>query len=182
MSHNFDFRWCRPYLSDVNALLNKLNLSMQGQDINILYAQEKLNAFLAKLSVWSRRIVAGSCATWKRRFSATEIRHPGEIIQSHLDMLSVSFDRYFSPATEITDAGWIHSPCMTPYGIDDTHAGKEELIEVKSREVFRFGAYSKMRRVLPTSVGAREAFLVMGSLVLNACIPFVSIYARIFVR
>ena len=175
------FRLSVAYLADVFALLNELNLSLQGRDMNILRAQEKLNAFLSKLGLWSRRVAAGNFANFSNLDGALlgdkEIGHLGENIQSHLDMLSASFDRYFSPAaTKNTDAGWIQHPFAFPLdGMDDTHAGKEELIELKSGEVFR-RLFENASSVANFWCSQREGFPVLASLALDACIPFVSTY------
>ena len=42
------------YLADIFNHLNELNLSLQGKEINMVKASEKLKSFIAKLPLWSR--------------------------------------------------------------------------------------------------------------------------------
>lgn len=44
------------YLADIFSHLNILNLSLRGPDKNMLYTQDRVNAFVKKLSVWSARL------------------------------------------------------------------------------------------------------------------------------
>ena len=50
------------YLCDVFAKLNKLNVSMQGPDKNVLVISDKIEAFIKKLSSWKNDMenVSGS--------------------------------------------------------------------------------------------------------------------------
>ena len=43
-------------LADIFNLLNQLNLSLQGQDANILLSQNTIAAFIKKLNIWKARI------------------------------------------------------------------------------------------------------------------------------
>ena len=52
------------YIADVMHHLNELNLSLQGQQINVVTACEKVKAFKLKLSLWSRRIGNGNLANF----------------------------------------------------------------------------------------------------------------------
>ena len=40
------------YLCDVFSKLNKLNVSMQGPDKNVLHVSDKIEGFIKKLSLW----------------------------------------------------------------------------------------------------------------------------------
>lgn len=44
------------YLADIFSHLNILNLSLQGPDTTILYAQDRVNAFVRKLTLWNSKI------------------------------------------------------------------------------------------------------------------------------
>ena len=47
------------YLVDMFSALNDLNVSIQGNNMNIFEAHEKLSAFLKKLPIWIRRVESG---------------------------------------------------------------------------------------------------------------------------
>ena len=109
------------------ALVNELK---QGRDINILRAKEELSAFFASsvfgANCWELRELqqSGHGASRKQRDRAHGREHP---------QASRVVERYFSSATK----NKIHHPFAFPLeGRDDSHAGKEELIELKSGEVF----------------------------------------------
>ena len=47
-----DFSLKFSYLCDIFEKLNKLNVSMQGNDANVLELSDKIEAFLRKISLW----------------------------------------------------------------------------------------------------------------------------------
>ena len=71
---------------------------------------------------------------------------------------------------------WIQHPFAFPLDeMDDTHVGKEEFIELKSGEMFR-SLFKNASSVANIWCSQREAFPVLASFALDACIPFVSTY------
>ena len=87
------------YIADVMYHLNKLNLSLQGQQMDMITACEKLKAFKLKLSLWSSRIAKDSLASLpslNRIAKNCLLQNVKHDIIAHLMMLSNSFDRYFS--------------------------------------------------------------------------------------
>ena len=52
------------YLADIFNHLNELNLSLQGKEMNMVKASEKLKSFIAKLPLWSRRVQSGNLANF----------------------------------------------------------------------------------------------------------------------
>ena len=50
------------YIADVMYHVNELNLSLQGQQKNMITGCEKLKAFKLKLSLWSSRITKDNLA------------------------------------------------------------------------------------------------------------------------
>jgi hypothetical protein len=53
------------YLADIFNHMNEINLSIQGTEDTIINATENLQAFLAKLSVWKKRVEADIVANLK---------------------------------------------------------------------------------------------------------------------
>ena len=52
------------YLADVFGMLNSLNISLQGRGVTILEAEEKINSFRDKLTLWGRRVNSGNFANF----------------------------------------------------------------------------------------------------------------------
>ena len=57
------------YLCDIFAKLNKLNISMQGPDKNMLDVADKIAAFTKTLSMWKKDIENVSRSSQSRSFS-----------------------------------------------------------------------------------------------------------------
>ena len=89
------------YLVDIFTALNQLNRSLQGREISILVACEKLSAFKEKLLLWIRHIKKGN---WVNFLSLEETLtedaflhlHFASKFVEHLPLLCTSFDSYFS--------------------------------------------------------------------------------------
>ena len=79
--------------------LNELNLSLQGQQINMITACEKLKAFKLKLSLWSSRIAKDNLANLPslnriaKNCLLQNVRHD---VITHLMMPGNSLNGYFS--------------------------------------------------------------------------------------
>jgi hypothetical protein len=52
-------------VADIFNHMNELNLSIQGPEVTIMDATEKLQAFLAKLSIWTKRVEADILTTFQ---------------------------------------------------------------------------------------------------------------------
>ncbi|XP_069563784.1 protein FAM200C-like [Brachyistius frenatus] len=106
------------YMADIFDALNHLNRQMQGGGVNIVEAEENLNAFKTKLPSWKRRTendnfanfpLLDDCVSKIEDVSGIgDISVPGELKQAiamHLDMLAKSLDEYF-PTTQSYPA-WV---------------------------------------------------------------------------
>jgi hypothetical protein len=60
-----DFIHGLAYLEDIFNHTNEINLSIQGPEVTIMDATEKLQAFLAKLSIWKKRVEADIVANFQ---------------------------------------------------------------------------------------------------------------------
>ena len=114
---NSKFITAMAYLSDIFALLNQVNLAIQGNTVTILEASEKLKAFQSKLELWALRIEKKNFATFSNFdgicspdcfFSADLI----EEIAGHMRALKSCFDNYFSIGM-ISPGDWITLPFIT---------------------------------------------------------------------
>ena len=126
------------YLADIFNHLNELNLSLQGKEINMVKASEKLKSFIAKLPLWSRRVQSGNLANFPFldeilvEGGANLLENVQLEIVAHMKTLSASFNNYFSPGELNVMETWIIDPFK--FNVDtlpDDKSYKEDLIDLK---------------------------------------------------
>ena len=115
------------YIADVVYHPNELNLSLQGQQRNVITACEKLNpccqAELQKITLLVKN------------FLLQNVKHD---IIAHLMMLGNSFDGYFSDGELNAAQQWIMNPFLFDLTTMSDHDNlKEDLIEIKSCQRFQ---------------------------------------------
>ena len=101
------------YLADIFSVLNDLNVSIQGNNMDIVEALKKLSTFLKKLPIWIRRVETGGLANFPtlKELVATQGELPQALqadIGAHLKVLQESFDKYFSAQNH--PKKWIRHP------------------------------------------------------------------------
>lgn len=121
------------YLSDIFQHLNVLNKSMQGLELCILNVQDKVRAFMQKLSLWEAKCQEGvtemfpfyhqECMTSSETITA--------IIVSHLSHLQGYFREYY-PELENSHLNWIRNPFAHGVGAHLDMKSQEELIEISN--------------------------------------------------
>ena len=120
--------------------LNELNLSLEGQQMNVITACEKLKAFKLKLSLWSSRIAKDNLANLPSLDSIAKnclLQNVKHDIIAHLMMLGNSFDGYFSAGKLNAAQQWIINPFLFDLKtMSDDDNLKEDLIEIKSCQKF----------------------------------------------
>ena len=92
--------------------INELNLSLQGQQMNVITACKKLKAFKLKLSLWSNRIAKDNLANLPSLDSIAKncfLQNFKHDIIAHLMMLENFFDGYFSDGELNAAQQWIYS-------------------------------------------------------------------------
>ncbi|VVC43270.1 Hypothetical protein CINCED_3A006807 [Cinara cedri] len=100
--NNIEFIHGLTYLTDIFNHLNEVNTSIQGREVIIMDASEKMNAFVSKIPLWKRRLQSENLAnfpTLDHELSQNNIVLSGSIrtqICEHLDVLENSFGDYFS--------------------------------------------------------------------------------------
>ena len=94
------------YLADIFDQQNKLNLKLQGKETHIIQFQDNLQAFVAKLQNWRRKVSLGNIAMFEKLCSVVE-ESEGEVdeklkqeITGHLESLEKEFQRYFPELKE----------------------------------------------------------------------------------
>jgi len=103
------------YLADIFSLINKLNLSLQGLDSNILRSQDKIAAFKKKLGLWKTRINTSldmfpTLSDYINNNPSIKADMIICDIGKHLDALSQHFDEYFTNDNFIENFDWIRNP------------------------------------------------------------------------
>ena len=89
------------YLCDIFEQLNKLNLQMQGKNINIFKFVDALKAFTSKLSNWKRKIRMHNYSMFENLDMLLDQRENGLPVQiksdilEHLSSLESEFEKYF---------------------------------------------------------------------------------------
>lgn len=147
LSKNFDsieFVHRLAYLTDIFSHLNEVNISIQGREVTIMDASEKINAFVNKISLWKRRLQSENLAnfpTLEQELSKNNIALASSIktqICEHLDALENSFGNYFD-STFLKSEIWLRNPFLVDLNtIDDSDLVKEELIDLRSKEMARY--------------------------------------------
>ena len=121
------------YLADIFETLNQLNKKLQGPGSNIIVHTDAINAFVAKLKLWTQRANNDNFASFYR---LTEItgddfeQNLKEDIISHLQNLQNEFERYFP---KINTSGILMKEARNPFvcKVEDVpEAIQEEFIEL----------------------------------------------------
>ncbi|XP_037800341.1 protein ZBED8-like [Penaeus monodon] len=144
-----EFNQILAYLSDIFTRMNDLSLSFQGKNKNMLNCYEKLNAFKDKLYLWCRRVKKGNLSNFPSLERGDDSESSslipsvcGEIV-AHLEVLSMSFDRYFDVGKLESSKDWI----MNPYAFDLNKMSDDvelkDLIELRSNRALEMQFESK---------------------------------------
>ena len=158
--------------------LNELNLSLQGQQMNLITACEILKAFKLKLSLWSSRIAKDNLAnlsSLNRIAKNCLLQNVKHDIIAHLMMLGNFFDGYFSDGELNAAQQWIINPFLfdlTTMSDDDNL--KENLIEIKSCQKFQL-LFEKSKLDNFWCV-VRDAFPNLPKKTMRMTIPFSTTY------
>ena len=103
------------YLSCIFEKLNNLKLSLQGESMNILTANNKIETFKKELQHWAGLIESGKMDMFselndfleKNELSQNIVK---QSILNHLQDLTQWFDKYFREDTDPQKYHWILSP------------------------------------------------------------------------
>ena len=107
------------YLSCIFEKLNSLNLSLQGESMNILTANSKIEAFKKKLKHWADLLESGKMDMFSDLNDFLEENELNQnivkqSILNHLQDLTQWFDKYFPKNTNPERYDWILSPFTVP--------------------------------------------------------------------
>ena len=110
------------YLSCIFEKIKILYLSLQGESVNILKANNKIKAFKLKIQHWAGRVENGRIEIFSELSDFLEENELSQNIVkqsiiSHLHDLSPWFDKYFPEGTAPQQHDWI----LPPFTVSNTH-------------------------------------------------------------
>lgn len=111
-----DFNWLAKvaYLTDIFTKLNELNLCLQGTVVNIFKVEDKIEAIIKKIDLWSKRIQNGVYESFPTLNDFIESSSEELLIQTrqlfveHLITLKSNFRKYFPTPDPCNN--WIRDP------------------------------------------------------------------------
>ena len=171
------------YLADIFGHLNEINLSIQGPDITIIDAMERLQAFQAKLPLWKRRLETDNFANFpmleevitQNRINNIETLSPslrGNMCEN-LDRLQQSFKSYCPD--DLNFELWIRNPFLADLdAVCDDDLAKDDLIELRTMQMLRNDFNSKNVTEFWCSLTHAYPRLVKRAMV--ALLPFATSY------
>ena len=103
------------YLADIFEKLNDLNISMQGENSNVLTLKDKVNGFLKKLQLWinlaeSSKFIMFPCLNDFIENQEMNIELIKSSISDHLNSLKNNSLKYFFPDVDTSRFDWVQNP------------------------------------------------------------------------
>ena len=175
-----DFLLKFSYLCDIFEKLNKLNVSMQGNDANILELSDKIEAFVRKISLWRFDVSNNSGHEYfpflNRMLADLSVISLPLVVSNtaseHLSALEANFKQYFT--SDFSSYVWIRNPfsvSVVPsmfYG-----SQKEEFIDLSCNNTLK----SKMDQFCTDFwIEACTEYPVISKAALRLLIPFATSY------
>jgi hypothetical protein len=171
------------YLADIFNRMNEMNLSIQGPEVTITDATEKLQASLAKLSIWKTRVEADIIANLQMLEevlyqNGCEIQNSLSIslkreICEHLETFQNSFKSYFY-LDGIKVEPWIGNPFLSDINcIENVDLAKDGHIDLRT-ENLQLEFNSKCLEEFWCSL--REAYPRIVNRAMEVLIPFATTY------
>ena len=168
------------YLADFFGDVNSLNLSLQGNDVNVLSTQDKVAAFQRKIQLYQRRVHAGDTAVFSELTtlltSTEEDCSFVDLIEEHLRVMTETISSYFPDLDKRGKRAWVTKPFTVDEEIieDSDIAAKLEFLalrEDKSLEV----DYQNEELITFWAKQEKE-YPILSQRALNVLIPFATTY------
>ena len=105
------------YMADIFERLNELNLSLQGENFNVINLVCKIKGFIIKIGLWKLSIEKNKIEIfpWTNEFIVENHLNVSEIkiiILNHLSELESQFAKYFSADINAENYNWIQQPFL----------------------------------------------------------------------
>ena len=125
------------YLSDIFSRLNETNLSLQGRDVTVFTARDKILSASSKLQFWLSCVENSNVDCFPTLndllVESNCVVHESVHVEiaDHLRCLHLSLEKYFTPMKD--DSSWVHNPfTVTEKPANFSTSEYENLIELIS--------------------------------------------------
>ena len=170
------------YLADIFAILNELNISMQGRMASCFTMADKIDGQKRKLEAWKNR-VSRNCFDMFHNLAATitdagdglDIASLQNVISQHLTNLTERFEFYF-PAEEDPrrGTGWIRNP-FTTLKDDLTVTLEDKLLELAADEGLKT-SFETAPSLASFWIKVKAEYPELSDIALKTLLPFPSTY------
>lgn len=174
-----DFVCKLAYLCDIFEKLNSLNVSLQGNETNILQLSDKISAFRKKLLLWKTKLddrdIHYSFPALHTVLEDNDLQLSEElksVFVDHLTELNVHFQKYF--AEEVDQHNWIKDPFSTGLPSTLTTEEQEQFIDISSDSTLKSTFVSSS--LLEFWGLVKQEYPQVGNKALRVLIPFVTSY------
>ena len=168
------------YLSCIFEKLNGLNLSLQGESMNILTVNNKIKAFKKKLKHWAGLLESRKMDMFselndflkENELSQNTVK---QSILNHLQNLTQWFDKYFPEDTDLQKYYWI----LSPFTISNTCHLSAELIEALDDLSSDRGlkiAFDNKRSLAEFWISVEKEYSQLSAAAINILLPFGTTY------
>ncbi|KAL4082946.1 hypothetical protein QTP88_029444 [Uroleucon formosanum] len=168
------------YMADIFDRLNILNLSLQGSNINMFYASDKVNAFVRKLDLFISQVSKNDLSAFETLntfWKNNEIQPNSNIItdiSEHLQLLKSNILQYFPENN--SEMKLIINPFEDDYikNIPEGILAKELFIDLTSDSTLKTAF--KTKNITNFWLDVKQEYSALSTQALQFLIPFVSTY------
>lgn len=178
---NFSWLCSTAYLADVFEHLNVLNLSLQGNNVDMFKVEDKISAMVKKCQLWAARVENVSFAnfpTLKQFLESSEESLPDQIksnVAEHLRNLATTFREYFPEPDP--DNSWIRNPfsCQIIEQIKGlTEEEQDQLVDLSSCGTMK--TVFNVEKITDFWAIARKDYKELGDKAMKKILPFTTTY------
>lgn len=171
------------YLADIFEHVNALNKELQGKNINIISARERISAFGLKISYWKQKAEGNKLAAFSKlalfledcgNITFDDIK---DVVIRHLTKLKERFTVYF-PEVDSHNVSWIVDPfrCDITDVPDEPQGLAEALLELQSNNEARIEFANKADLTHFWMSNAAKAFNIAHEEAIKTLLPFATTY------
>jgi len=172
------------YLADIFSLLNELNLSMQGNMINLFICNNKIEAFIKKIDIWIDRVKKAKYDMFpcyyqiieEKILTHVEIECMICIIQEHLKKLKDKFLIYFPSSNDIRLGNmWILNPFLESESNFLSSSEEEKLIELSCDKTLELN-FNNQKNLNKFWIQIRNEYPILSEKAIKKLLPFATTY------